>query len=64
MLALAEDCIRSLKASFRRGNGCAVEKQTDDGDWTGITKLHQVFAKSKDDLGNKLRTEKVSKRNE
>jgi len=61
MLALAEDCIKKFKASFA-GEEMDVlwEKQTDDGDWTGITGNYiRVFAKSKDDLGNKLRTEKV-----
>ena len=61
MLALAEDCVKRFKESFT-GEEMDVlwEKQTGDGDWTGITGNYiRVFAKSKDDLGNKLRTAKV-----
>jgi threonylcarbamoyladenosine tRNA methylthiotransferase MtaB len=61
MLALAEESMNKFKESFT-GESMDVlwEKQTDEGDWTGITGNYiRVFAKSKDDLGNKVRAAKV-----
>ena len=61
MLALAEESTRNFKESFA-GESMDVlwEKQTDDGDWSGITGNYiRVFAKSDDDLSNKLQSAKV-----
>jgi len=61
MLMLAEESLQRFKENFA-GEEMDVlwEKQTDDGDWTGITGNYiRVFAKSKDDLGNKVRAVKV-----
>ena len=55
MLALAEESTKKFRESFT-GEALDVlwEKQTDDGDWTGMTGNYiRVFAKSKDDLSNK-----------
>jgi threonylcarbamoyladenosine tRNA methylthiotransferase MtaB len=55
MLALAEESANRFRESFA-GEALDVlwEKQTDDGDWTGMTGNYiRVFAKSKDDLSNK-----------
>jgi threonylcarbamoyladenosine tRNA methylthiotransferase MtaB len=55
MLALAEESANKFRESFA-GEALDVlwEKQTDDGDWTGMTGNYiRVYAKSKDDLGNK-----------
>jgi threonylcarbamoyladenosine tRNA methylthiotransferase MtaB len=55
MLALAEESAQKFRESFA-GEALDViwEKQTDGGDWTGITGNYiRVFAKSKDDLSNK-----------
>ena len=55
MLALAEESTAKFKDSFA-GEEMDVlwEKQTDGGDWTGITGNYiRVFAKSKDNLSNK-----------
>jgi threonylcarbamoyladenosine tRNA methylthiotransferase MtaB len=61
MLALAEESMRNFKESFA-GESMDVlwEKQTDDGDWSGITGNYiRVFAKSDKDLSNKLQSTKV-----
>jgi threonylcarbamoyladenosine tRNA methylthiotransferase MtaB len=61
MLALAEESAGKFRESFS-GESMDVlwEKQTDDGDWTGITGNYiRVFAKSKDDLSNKKTTIKI-----
>ena len=61
MLALAEESARKFKESFA-GESMDVlwEKQTDDGDWTGITGNYiRVFTKSNNDLSNKLQSTKV-----
>jgi threonylcarbamoyladenosine tRNA methylthiotransferase MtaB len=58
MLALAADSAQQFRESFA-GEALDVlwEKQTDDGDWTGMTGNYiRVFAKSKDDLSNKKST--------
>ena len=55
MLALAEESAQKFRESFA-GEALDVlwEKQTDYGDWTGMTGNYiRVFAKSKDDLSNK-----------
>jgi threonylcarbamoyladenosine tRNA methylthiotransferase MtaB len=55
MLALAAESAQKFRESFA-GESMDVlwEKQTDDGDWTGMTGNYiRVFAKSKDDLSNK-----------
>jgi threonylcarbamoyladenosine tRNA methylthiotransferase MtaB len=55
MLALAEESTAKFKDSFA-GEEMDVlwEKQTDGGDWTGMTGNYiRVFAKSKDNLSNK-----------
>jgi threonylcarbamoyladenosine tRNA methylthiotransferase MtaB len=55
MLALAEESATRFREKFA-GEAMDVlwEKQTDGGDWTGITGNYiRVFAKSKDDLSNK-----------
>jgi threonylcarbamoyladenosine tRNA methylthiotransferase MtaB len=61
MLALAEESIRNFKESFASESMDVLwEKQTDDGDWSGITGNYiRVFAKSKNDLSNKLQSVKV-----
>ena len=61
MLALAEDCVKRFKESFAGVEMDVLwEKQTGDGDWTGITGNYiRVFAKSKDDLANKVRQAKL-----
>jgi threonylcarbamoyladenosine tRNA methylthiotransferase MtaB len=61
VLTLAEESARKFKESFA-GEEMDVlwEKQTDDGDWTGITGNYiRVFKKSNDDLSNKLQSTKV-----
>ena len=61
MLALAEESARKFRESFA-GESMDVlwEKQTDDGDWTGITGNYiRVFTKSDDNLSNKLQSAKV-----
>ena len=61
MLALAEESARKFKERFA-GESMDVlwEKQTDDGDWTGITGNYiRVFVKSEDNLSNKLQSTKV-----
>jgi threonylcarbamoyladenosine tRNA methylthiotransferase MtaB len=61
MLTLAEESTRKFRESFT-GESMDVlwEKQTDDGDWSGITGNYiRVFAKSDDDLSNKLQSTKV-----
>jgi threonylcarbamoyladenosine tRNA methylthiotransferase MtaB len=61
MLALAEESARKFKESFA-GESLDVlwEKQTEDGDWTGITGNYiRVTTKSDDDLSNKLQSAKV-----
>jgi tRNA A37 methylthiotransferase MiaB len=58
MLALATESAQKFRESFT-GEALDVlwEKQTDDGDWTGMTGNYiRVFAKSKDDLSNKKST--------
>jgi threonylcarbamoyladenosine tRNA methylthiotransferase MtaB len=58
MLALATESAQKFRESFA-GEALDVlwEKQTDDGDWTGMTGNYiRVFAKSKDDLSNKKST--------
>jgi threonylcarbamoyladenosine tRNA methylthiotransferase MtaB len=55
MLALAAESAQKFRDGFA-GEALDVlwEKQTDDGDWTGMTGNYiRVFAKSKDDLSNK-----------
>jgi threonylcarbamoyladenosine tRNA methylthiotransferase MtaB len=55
MLALAAESANKFREGFA-GEALDVlwEKQTDDGDWTGMTGNYiRVFAKSKDDLSNK-----------
>ena len=55
VLALAEESAQKFRESFT-GEALDVlwEKQTDDGDWTGMTGNYiRVFAKSKDNLSNK-----------
>ena len=55
MLALAEESAQKFRERFT-GEALDVlwEKQTDDGDWTGMTGNYiRVFAKSKDNLSNK-----------
>jgi threonylcarbamoyladenosine tRNA methylthiotransferase MtaB len=55
MLALAEESAAKFRESFT-GEALDVlwEKQTDGGNWTGMTGNYiRVFAKSKDDLSNK-----------
>ncbi len=61
MLALAEESSRKFKESF---TGVAMdvlwEKQTEDGDWTGITGNYiRVITNSDENLSNKLRAAKV-----
>ena len=61
MLALAEESSRKFKESF---TGVAMdvlwEKQTEDGDWTGITGNYiRVTTNSDENLSNKLRAAKV-----
>ena len=61
MLALAGESARKFRESFA-GESMDVlwEKQTDDGDWSGVTGNYiRVFAKSDDDLSNKLQSVKV-----
>jgi threonylcarbamoyladenosine tRNA methylthiotransferase MtaB len=61
MLVLAERSARKFRESFA-GESMDVlwEKQTDDGDWAGITGNYiRVFKKSNDDLSNKLQSTKV-----
>ena len=61
ILALAEESSRQFRESFA-GESMDVlwEKQTDDGDWSGITGNYiRVFAKSDDNLSNKLQSVKV-----
>jgi len=61
MRTLAEESACNFKESFA-GESMDVlwEKQTDDGDWTGITGNYiRVFKKSNDDLSNKLQSAKV-----
>ena len=61
MLALAEENVRKFRESFA-GESMDVlwEKQTDDGDWSGITGNYiRVFAKSDKNLSNKLLSAKV-----
>ena len=61
MLALAEESARKFRESFA-GKSMEVlwEKQTDDGDWSGITGNYiRVYAKSDNDLSNKLQSTKV-----
>jgi threonylcarbamoyladenosine tRNA methylthiotransferase MtaB len=61
MLALAEESARKFKESFA-GETLDVlwEKQTEDGDWTGITGNYiRVSMKSDDNLSNKLQSAKV-----
>ena len=60
-LALAEESARKFRDNFA-GEAMDVlwEKQTDDGDWSGITGNYlRVFAKSDKDLSNKLQSVKV-----
>jgi threonylcarbamoyladenosine tRNA methylthiotransferase MtaB len=55
MLALAEESANKFREGFA-GEALDVlwEKQTDGGDWTGMTGNYiRVYAKSKDDLSNK-----------
>ncbi|MGP8081078.1 MAG: tRNA (N(6)-L-threonylcarbamoyladenosine(37)-C(2))-methylthiotransferase MtaB [Dehalococcoidales bacterium] len=55
MLALAAESAQKFRESFA-GEALDVlwEKQTDDGDWTGMTGNYiRVFAKSHENLGNK-----------
>ena len=61
MLALAEESSRNFKESFAGASMDVLwEKQTDGGDWSGITGNYiRVFAKSNDDLSNKLQSAKV-----
>ena len=61
MLTLAEESAHIFRESFT-GESMDVlwEKQTDDGDWSGITGNYiRVFAKSDDNLSNKLLSAKV-----
>jgi threonylcarbamoyladenosine tRNA methylthiotransferase MtaB len=61
MLALAEESANNFRESFT-GEALDVlwEKQTDDGDWTGMTGNYiRVYAKSKDNLRNKKSTIKI-----
>ena len=61
MLALAEESAFKFRENFA-GEAMDVlwEKQTNDGDWSGITGNYiRVFAKSSDDLSNKLQSVKV-----
>ena len=61
MLALAEESSLNFKESFA-GEAMDVlwEKQTDDGDWSGVTGNYiRVFTKSDKDLSNKLQSAKV-----
>lgn len=61
MLALAEESAHKFRESFT-GELMDVlwEKQTDDGDWTGITGNYiRVFAKSDRNLSNKKSTIKI-----
>ena len=61
MLTLAEESAHNFKESFA-GESMDVlwEKQTNDGDWSGITGNYiRVFAKSDSDLTNKLQSTKV-----
>ena len=61
MLALAEESAHKFRDSFT-GELMDVfwEKQTDDGDWTGITGNYiRVFAKSDRNLSNKKSTIKI-----
>jgi threonylcarbamoyladenosine tRNA methylthiotransferase MtaB len=61
MLVLAKESARNFKESFA-GESMDVlwEKQTDDGDWTGITGNYiRVFMKSDKNLSNKLLSTKV-----
>jgi threonylcarbamoyladenosine tRNA methylthiotransferase MtaB len=56
MLALAKESARTFRESFT-GQSMDVlwEKQTDDGDWSGITGNYiRVFTKSENDLSNKM----------
>ena len=61
MLALAEESARKFRESFA-GESMDVlwEKQTDDGDWSGITGNYiRVFTKSDKNLSNKLLSAEV-----
>lgn len=61
MLALAEESACNFRENFA-GKSMEVlwEKQTDDGDWSGITGNYiRVYAKSDDNLSNKLQSTKV-----
>ena len=61
MLALAEESACKFRESFA-GMSLDVlwEKQTDDGDWTGITGNYiRVYTKSDDNLSNKLLSTEV-----
>jgi threonylcarbamoyladenosine tRNA methylthiotransferase MtaB len=61
MMALAEESALQFRNKFA-GDSMDVlwEKQTEDGDWTGITGNYiRVSTKSDDDLGNKLQSAKV-----
>jgi threonylcarbamoyladenosine tRNA methylthiotransferase MtaB len=61
MLALAAESAQKFKASFA-GESMDVlwEKQTDGGDWTGMTGNYiRVYNKSGDDLSNKVSSTKV-----
>jgi threonylcarbamoyladenosine tRNA methylthiotransferase MtaB len=56
MLALADESARKFRESFA-GESMDVlwEKQTDDGDWSGITGNYiRVFTKSDKNLSNKI----------
>jgi len=46
---------KQFPGEFHRGStGCVMGKQTDDGDWTGMTGNYiRVYAKSKDNLRTK-----------
>ena len=61
MLVLAEESMGKFRESFT-GESMDVlwEKQTDDGDWSGITGNYiRVFTKSDKNLSNKLLSAKV-----
>jgi threonylcarbamoyladenosine tRNA methylthiotransferase MtaB len=61
MLALAKESAQKFRESFA-GESLDVlwEKQTDDGDWTGITGNYlRVYGKSDDNLSNKMSSTKI-----
>ena len=61
MLALAEESARKFRESFASESMDVLwEKQTDDGDWSGMTGNYiRVFTKSDKNLTNKMTTTRL-----